>query len=112
MPRKPTKAEEQDWQRLEAKLNKQLPPGSRHHQYWCAIFRGERCDCDDLPPRPSRRIRGDGGGAAASTAPKRALEDVRSNSRRGRASNDPATTPAATSSATCAVTANSPTPPR
>jgi hypothetical protein len=24
-----------------------LPPGSRHHEEWCAIFRGKRCDCDD-----------------------------------------------------------------
>jgi hypothetical protein len=30
--------------------SKKLPPGSRHHEPWCAIFRGKRCDCDDDDP--------------------------------------------------------------
>jgi hypothetical protein len=27
-------------------------PGMRHHEYWCAIFNGGRCNCDDDPPGP------------------------------------------------------------
>jgi hypothetical protein len=37
------------------KKPKKLPPGSRYHESWCAIFRGKTCDCDDLPPGPRRR---------------------------------------------------------
>jgi hypothetical protein len=29
-------------------------PGMRYHEYWCAIFNGGRCNCDDDPP--GRRI--------------------------------------------------------
>jgi hypothetical protein len=42
---------------LEAWLNKKLPPGSRHHQYWCGIFDRCRCDCDDDTWKPGRRRR-------------------------------------------------------
>ena len=59
---------------LEARRNKTLPPGSRHHQYWCAIFKGGRCDCDDDPPRAPRRRRGPSSGGAK--PPARALEDA------------------------------------
>jgi hypothetical protein len=41
-----------------------LPPWSRHHEYWCAIFAGGRCNCDDDPPRedrPTRRLGPEGG---------------------------------------------------
>jgi hypothetical protein len=31
---------------------RKLPPGTRHHEYWCAIFNGGRCNCDDDPPGP------------------------------------------------------------
>jgi len=56
---------------LEVLRNKRLPPGSRHHQYWCAIFWGKRCDCDDDGrPSPARR-RGPASGAA-----ERELEDA------------------------------------
>jgi hypothetical protein len=35
---------------------RKLPPGSRHHEPWCAIFRGLLCDCDDggVRHRPRR----------------------------------------------------------
>jgi hypothetical protein len=43
---------------------RKLPPWSRHHEYWCAIFDGGRCNCDDDPPRgderPTKRL-GPGG---------------------------------------------------
>ena len=53
--RKPTKAEDDDLRRHEAELNRRLPPGSRWHQYWCGIFRGKRCDCDEGDPRRAPR---------------------------------------------------------
>jgi hypothetical protein len=65
MSRRPSKAEEERINRLEAALNKKLPPGSRWHQYFCAIFRGQRCDCDQLPPGPRLRRQSGGGGASA-----------------------------------------------
>jgi hypothetical protein len=51
--------------RLEAERNKTLPPGSAWHQYWCAIFKGKKCDCDDdhRPRRPHPRPLRDGAGA-------------------------------------------------
>ena len=59
---------------LEARRNKTLPPGSRWHQYWCAIFKGGRCDCDDDPqPTPRRR---QGPSSAGAKPPARALEDA------------------------------------
>lgn len=74
MPRRPTKAEQQQIIRHETELNRRLPPGSRHHQYWCAIFRGKRCDCDDRPPRARVQPRLDGGGAVNKARAKRELE--------------------------------------
>ena len=56
---------------------RKLPPGSRHHEYWCAIFYGRRCNCDDNgdPPRITRR-----GGPSGAEPPKkdekRELEEV------------------------------------
>jgi hypothetical protein len=57
--------------RVEAELNSRLPPGSRWHQYWCAIFHGKPCDCDDddRPPVTCRLL--GGGGAAAPKKRKR-----------------------------------------
>jgi hypothetical protein len=62
------------YMRLERERNKRLPPGSRWHQCWCAIFKGKKCDCDDDNYRPgTRRLRG-GGGAAVPTKKQKALE--------------------------------------
>jgi hypothetical protein len=36
---------------------KDLPPWSRHHQPWCAVFFGEPCDCDDDDRRKPKRQR-------------------------------------------------------
>jgi len=35
---------------------RKLPPWSRHHETWCAIFRGKSCDCDDDLPPGRRRL--------------------------------------------------------
>ena len=34
---------------------RKLPPGTRHHEPWCAVFFGKACDCDDDRPPPRRR---------------------------------------------------------
>jgi hypothetical protein len=61
--------------RLERERNKRLPPGSRWHQYWCAIFNGKRCDCDEgRPPRPGHRRGQGGGGATVPTKKAKAVE--------------------------------------
>ena len=40
-------------------MKQQAPrPGMRHHEYWCAIFNGGRCNCDDDPPGPRIPRRG------------------------------------------------------
>jgi len=50
---------------------RKLPPGTRHHEPWCAIFWGKTCDCDDdHGPEPYYKIRGGGGGQL----PKKAKE--------------------------------------
>ena len=33
---------------------RKLPPGTRHHEPWCAIFYGKACNCDDDRPTPGR----------------------------------------------------------
>jgi hypothetical protein len=34
---------------------RKLPPGTRHHEPWCAIFYGKACNCDDDDrPKPRR----------------------------------------------------------
>lgn len=42
------------------KRQPKLPPWSRHHEPWCAIFRGKSCDCDDdggpVSPRAGRSV--------------------------------------------------------
>jgi hypothetical protein len=42
---------------------RKLPPWSRHHEEWCAVYRGKGCDCDDgndRRPRRRRPLSGDG----------------------------------------------------
>jgi hypothetical protein len=46
-------------------------PGMRHHEYWCAILNGGRCNCDDDPPGPRiPRRRLPSGGAPSPTREK------------------------------------------
>jgi hypothetical protein len=54
---------------------RKLPPGSRHHEEWCAIFRGKSCDCDDDDRRPPPQHRPLAGGGA-DTPKKKELEDA------------------------------------
>ena len=76
MPRKPTRQDYVHIKRIEAERNKTLPPGSRWHRYWCAIFRGRSCDCDEGDGRErQRRPRPMLGGSSASTK-KPELEDA------------------------------------
>jgi hypothetical protein len=28
-------------------MKRKLPPRSRRHEYWCAIYDGKPCNCDD-----------------------------------------------------------------
>ena len=51
---------------LEARRNKTLPPGSRHHQYWCAIFKAV-----GVTATTTRRPRRDGDGGRRPGAPSR-----------------------------------------
>jgi hypothetical protein len=53
---------------------KKLPPWSRHHEPWCAVFRDKPCDCDDDDRRPPQRP--PRGGGAAPPERKQELEDV------------------------------------
>jgi hypothetical protein len=55
---------------------RKLPPWSRHHETWCAVFRSKPCDCDDLPPGPGRRRRPLPGGDAPAPDRERELEDA------------------------------------
>jgi hypothetical protein len=56
---------------------KKLPPWSRHHEPWCAIFRDQPCDCDDDDRRPPQyRQRPPRGGGAAPPERKQELEDA------------------------------------
>jgi hypothetical protein len=56
---------------------KKLPPWSRHHQDWCAIFRGKSCDCDDDDHRPRGRRRSPlSGGGVPPKKLERELEDA------------------------------------
>jgi hypothetical protein len=54
---------------------RKLPPGSRHHEPWCAIFRGKRCDCADDNDGDNDRRPVSGGGAPAPEWEKE-LEDA------------------------------------
>jgi hypothetical protein len=59
------------------KRSKKLPPWSRHHEPWCAVFRDKPCDCDDdhRPRYGHRRLRG-GSGGVVPLERKRELEDA------------------------------------
>jgi hypothetical protein len=54
---------------------RKLAPGTRHHEYWCAIFNGKPCDCDDdrRPPRGWHRPLAGGG---APVKREKELEDA------------------------------------
>jgi hypothetical protein len=43
---------------------RKLPPGTRFHEYWCAIYRDRPCDCSDDDHRPPETRRPLGGGPA------------------------------------------------
>jgi len=36
---------------------KKLPPWSRHHEHWCAVFNDKPCNCDDDGQDRTRRRR-------------------------------------------------------
>ena len=56
---------------------KQLPPWSRYHEPWCAVFRNQPCDCDDDDHRPQENRRPlTGGGAPAPKRKGELLEDA------------------------------------
>jgi len=55
---------------------KKLPPWSRHHESWCAVFRGKPCDCDDDNHRPAGRRRSPLSGGDVEPKRERALEEV------------------------------------
>ena len=57
-------------------MRRKLPPWSRHHESWCAIFRGKTCDCDDGGGRRTRRRRNlPLGGGEAPPKQERELEE-------------------------------------
>jgi hypothetical protein len=59
------------------KRSKKLPPWSRHHESWCAVFRGKSCDCDDNDDRrPRRRPSPLSGGNVPPKKRERELEEV------------------------------------
>ena len=55
-------------------MKRKPSPWSRHHEFWCAIFRGKPCDCDD-DSRPSRIVRRPRSGSDT-PAPRREREEV------------------------------------
>jgi hypothetical protein len=56
---------------------RKLPPSSRHHQSWCAIFYGRPCDCDDdLPPNRRRHRPLVPGGVTDRDRREREVEDA------------------------------------
>jgi hypothetical protein len=57
-------------------MNRKLPPWSRHHEPWYAIFRGKGCDCDDDGGRRIRRRRPSSGGDAPAPEREKKLEDA------------------------------------
>jgi hypothetical protein len=50
------------------------PPGTHHHEPWCAIYRGKSCDCDDDGGHRSPQHRPLAGGDAP--LKKRELENA------------------------------------
>ena len=55
---------------------KKLPPYSRHHEPWCAIFDGKPCDCDDGDRRGRRRRYPPLSGGGAPKQKEKELEDT------------------------------------
>jgi hypothetical protein len=55
---------------------KKLPPWSRHHEPWCAIFRDKPCDCDDDDRRPPYYRKRSPSGGDAPPERKQELEDA------------------------------------
>jgi hypothetical protein len=55
---------------------RKLPPWSRHHEPWCAVYRGKLCDCDDDDHRPRYRQGPIAGGGAPAPKRKKELEDA------------------------------------
>lgn len=55
---------------------KKLPPWSRHHEYWCAVFDGKPCDCDDDGPDRMRRRRPPPSGGRETRNRERELEEA------------------------------------
>jgi len=55
---------------------KKLPPWSRHHASWCAIFRGKSCDCDNLPPGDRKRVSRGGPGGVEPLKKEKELEEA------------------------------------
>jgi hypothetical protein len=77
MPRRFARLDKTAIDRLEAERNKTLPPGSRHHVYWCAIFNGKPCDCGQSDRRRRRgRPRPGQGGSSVSAGQKAEFEDA------------------------------------
>ena len=56
---------------------KRLPPWSRHHEPWCAVFFGKPCDCDDDGHGPPRRRSPPLSGGGAPSKQERELEEAR-----------------------------------
>jgi hypothetical protein len=57
-------------------MRRKLPPWSRHHERFCAIYRGRPCDCDDDKGPPRYRRRPLAGGNAPAPEPEKQLEDA------------------------------------
>jgi hypothetical protein len=55
---------------------KKLPPWSRHHESWCAVFRGKPGDCDDDDHRPASRRRSPLSGGDVPPKRERVLEEA------------------------------------
>ena len=51
-----------------------LPPGSRHHEPWCAVYQWKICDCDDDRRDPRYRRRPLAGGDAPTPERRKELE--------------------------------------
>jgi hypothetical protein len=60
------------WERHPNGHDRRLTPGGRWHQWWCAVFQGKSCDCDDLrDPPPKLRSPLSGGGEPVPAKKKR-----------------------------------------
>jgi hypothetical protein len=57
-------------------MKRKLPPYSRHHEVWCAIFHGKPCDCDDDDRRERRQRYPPLRGGGAPKQKEKELEDA------------------------------------